>query len=88
MSKCLNCKKYEDCVTGSGLTWPCGAYVAKDTNVRECEYCGGGHFITSVTVRSSMVGYDDYLGKVKVNYTDTLKPPKFCPECGRRLEAS
>ena len=29
MSKCLNCKKYEDCKTGSGLTWPCGAYVPK-----------------------------------------------------------
>ena len=33
MSKCLNCKKYEDCSTGSGLTWPCGAFVARDTNV-------------------------------------------------------
>lgn len=29
MSKCLNCKKYEDCKTGSGLTWPCGAYTPK-----------------------------------------------------------
>lgn len=25
--KCQNCEKYEDCSTGSGLTWPCGAYV-------------------------------------------------------------
>ena len=25
--KCNNCKKYNDCVSGSGLTWPCGAYV-------------------------------------------------------------
>lgn len=24
---CDNCKKYDDCVSGSGLTWPCGAYV-------------------------------------------------------------
>lgn len=24
--KCTNCKKYDDCRTGSGLTWPCGAY--------------------------------------------------------------
>lgn len=23
---CENCKKYEDCKSGSGLTWPCGAY--------------------------------------------------------------
>lgn len=51
-----------------------------------CEFCGGRNFITSVTVRHSVVGYDDFLGKVKVNYTDTLKPPKYCPECGRRLE--
>lgn len=27
--KCENCKKYEDCKSGSGLTWPCGAYVPK-----------------------------------------------------------
>ena len=27
--KCKNCTKYDDCRTGSGLTWPCGAYVPK-----------------------------------------------------------
>lgn len=27
--KCETCKKYSDCSTGSGLIWPCGAYVAK-----------------------------------------------------------
>lgn len=26
---CGNCKKYEDCKSGSGLTWPCGAYAPK-----------------------------------------------------------
>ena len=32
--KCENCTKYDDCRTGSGLTWPCGAYVPKSvTNV-------------------------------------------------------
>lgn len=25
--KCENCKKYDDCSTGAGLTWPCGAYA-------------------------------------------------------------
>ena len=29
MSKCENCKKYNDCSNGSGLVWPCGAYVPK-----------------------------------------------------------
>ena len=28
---CENCKKYEDCKNGSGLTWPCGAYAPKTT---------------------------------------------------------
>ena len=28
--KCENCTKYDDCRTGSGLTWPCGAYVPKN----------------------------------------------------------
>lgn len=27
--KCENCKKYEDCKSGSGLTWTCGAHVPK-----------------------------------------------------------
>ena len=27
--KCENCTKYDDCRTGSGLTWPCGAYRTK-----------------------------------------------------------
>ena len=27
--KCENCTKYDDCRTGSGLTWPCGAYQPK-----------------------------------------------------------
>ena len=26
---CENCTKYDDCRTGSGLTWPCGAYHPK-----------------------------------------------------------
>lgn len=25
--KCDNCKKHDDCASGSGLTWPCGAYA-------------------------------------------------------------
>ena len=29
MMKCENCTKYDDCRTGPGLTWPCGAYVSK-----------------------------------------------------------
>jgi hypothetical protein len=29
MSKCENCKKYDDCRNGSGLVWPCGAYRPK-----------------------------------------------------------
>ena len=29
MSKCEGCQKYADCSTGSGLTWPCGAYVPR-----------------------------------------------------------
>lgn len=29
MMNCQNCTKYDDCRTGSGLTWPCGAYHPK-----------------------------------------------------------
>lgn len=27
--ECESCTKYDDCRTGSGLTWPCGAYRPK-----------------------------------------------------------
>lgn len=27
--KCDNCEKHDDCATGSGLVWPCGAYAPK-----------------------------------------------------------
>lgn len=30
MMSCQNCTKYDDRRTGSGLTWPCGAYQPKD----------------------------------------------------------
>ena len=37
--KCENCAKYEDCKSGSGLTWPCGAYVPKrERNCIKCHY--------------------------------------------------
>lgn len=26
---CDNCKKHDDCASGSGLVWPCGAYAPK-----------------------------------------------------------
>ena len=32
MSKCERCKKYDDCSTGSGLIWPCGAYDPKSVS--------------------------------------------------------
>lgn len=36
---CQNCTKYDDCRTGSGLTWPCGAYQPKDKpNCIGCPY--------------------------------------------------
>lgn len=37
--KCEACKKYEDCKSGSGLTWPCGAYMPKnEPNCIKCHY--------------------------------------------------
>ena len=33
--KCQNCEKYEDCSTGSGLTWLCGAYVPHSMTNRD-----------------------------------------------------
>lgn len=39
MMNCQNCTKYDDCRTGSGLTWPCGAYQPKDKpNCIGCPY--------------------------------------------------
>ena len=39
MMNCQNCAKYDDCHTGSDLTWPCGAYQPKDKpNCIGCPY--------------------------------------------------
>ena len=36
---CEDCKKYEDCKNGSGLTWPCAAYRPKnEPNCMKCHY--------------------------------------------------
>lgn len=36
---CENCEKYVDCKSGSGLTWPCAAYVPKnEPNCIKCYY--------------------------------------------------
>ena len=36
MSDCAGCKKHSDCKDGSGLTWPCGAYVPAREYVIVC----------------------------------------------------
>ena len=55
--KCESCTKYDDCRTGSGLTWPCGAYQPKAIpNCIGCPYIhpdngnctAGGGFCTAV----------------------------------------
>lgn len=36
---CEDCKKYEDCKSGSGLTWPCAAYRPKyEPSCMKCHY--------------------------------------------------
>lgn len=36
--KCESCQKYCDCKDGSGLTWPCGAYVPTAGKPSLCRY--------------------------------------------------
>jgi hypothetical protein len=43
LNNCMNCKKYDDCKDGSGLTWPCGAYRPKEEpnkSLKPCPFCG------------------------------------------------
>lgn len=50
--KCENCTKYDDCRTGSGLTWPCGAYRPKT---------GGGMDIEKLIERlKKSADFEDY----------------------------
>lgn len=35
MTPCEKCEKYEDCRNGSGLTWPCGAYIEANKTKNE-----------------------------------------------------
>lgn len=34
--KCENCKKYQDCLNGAGLIWPCGAYRPHTITNADC----------------------------------------------------
>ena len=47
--KCENCTKYDDCRTGSGLTWPCGAYRPKT---------GGGMDIEKLIEKANHLGME------------------------------
>ena len=50
--KCETCTKYDDCRTGSGLTWPCGAYRPKT---------GGGMDIEKLIERlKKSADFEDY----------------------------
>ncbi len=51
-----------------------------------CTLCGDGFFIKSVTVRYGVIRYEEGIGKIRVDLSDILRPPKYCPYCGKRLD--
>ena len=72
MSKCKTCKKYDDCRSGSGLTWPCGAYVpAQTTNADR---------INAMSIEEKA----DFLSEIAYGRETPWSEPfaeKFCKSC-------
>lgn len=75
---CENCTKYDDCRTGSGLWWPCGAYVPKETNmeIKQCPHCGGR--VNSISIGwkcTSCQGFIDMQGQFHEHKEEPFMPP-------------
>lgn len=67
--KCGRCKKHDDCATGSGLIWPCGAY---DPEV-----------VTNFEKFRAMTDVDlaDYLNRFCHAITDCIDCPLYSVGC-------
>ena len=73
--KCKSCKKYEDCKSGSGITWPCGAYVP--------------NFVTNADKIRSMTDEElaDFIQRVQFGDFSNLDYGKtFCDMCDGQYE--
>lgn len=57
---CRNCKKYDDCRTGSGLTWPCGAYRPKAVSRADRIRSMSDEELAVVLCSADFCGYCDY----------------------------
>lgn len=72
MRKCKTRKKYDDCRIGSGLTWPCGAYVPHQvTNADR---------INAMTIEEKA----DFIYSIAYGRETTWSKPfyeKFCKTC-------
>lgn len=84
MSKCPNCQKFADCRTGSGLTWPCGAYVPKvvtnNERLNSMSVDEKAEFIYEVSLRLC-----DVVCHRPPYRNDDCKPPKT-EDCRRRIK--
>ena len=70
---CQNCKKYDDCRTGSGLTWPCGAYRPKAiSNAEAPAASGGGHLMDIEKLIEQLRWWADHCDRT--NYGCHAKP--------------
>lgn len=57
--KCENCTKYDGCRTGSGLTWPCGAYVPKTITNADHIRAMDDNELADFIDRCEAAGYND-----------------------------
>lgn len=82
MSKCENCKKYDDCRDGSGLTWPCGAYrpiIGKllPEEVQELAQAKAEGRLVVLPVKVGDTVYEPFAGKVYEKTVDRIIINRF-----------
>lgn len=84
---CENCTKYDDCRTGSGLTWPCGAYRQKPIiQFIQCPKCGGKVRSESIGWRcESCNGFIDMQGEFHTHKEEPFMPSMTNGDCIRAM---
>lgn len=90
MSKCENCKKYDDCRDGSGLTWPCGAYRPRigelsPEEVHELAKAKAEGRLVVLPCKGEWLPHTNVTVKCSV-CGGVYARYNYCPNCGARMD--
>lgn len=82
--KCESCKKYEDCKSGPGLTWPCGAYAQKIVTNADRIRSMNDQELAAFLDRISIGGDEPWESTFKKTFCDCCPTVEVTEEDGRQ----